>query len=60
MYDNSLAVYLGSSILVEYLTCQMLDFEKLLDFIFEPCDFALKEQDHTHVIIIFKMYLCDA
>lgn len=60
MYDNSLAICLGSSILVEYLTCQMLDFEKLLDLTFEPCDFSLKEQEHIHIIIIFNIYMCDA
>lgn len=43
MSDNSLAVCLGPSILVEYLTCQMLDFERLLDLTFVPCDFARKE-----------------
>lgn len=41
-----LATLLGSGLLAEYLSCQMLVLGRLLHLSFQSCDFALKEQEY--------------
>jgi len=56
-----LAIFIGSGILAECLTCQVLDFGRLLDLTFECCSFALKEQEHSHKeCSYFQIHPCDA